>query len=56
MSISLLMSSILGGSGDRQKYSNFRSKFVYDCVSWRLNSLLFQNCFYLPGLVEYFLF
>ena len=37
MSISLLMSSILGGGGVGQKFSPFRSKFVSDCVSWRLD-------------------
>ena len=37
VSISLLMSSILGGGGVGQKFSPFLSKFVSDCVSWRLD-------------------
>ena len=33
MSISLLMSSLLGGGGVGQKFSPFRGKFVSNCVS-----------------------
>ena len=57
MSISLLMSSILGGGGVGQKFSPFLSKFVSDCVSWRLDRFtirlfkIFSICLGLLGIV-----
>ena len=57
VSISLLMSSILGGGGVGQKFSPFLGKFVSDCVSWRLDrftirlSKIFSICLGLLGIV-----
>ena len=57
--MSLLMSCILGGGSVEQKFSPFRSKFVCDCVSWRLHRFTIfsiQNLFCLPGFIGYCLF
>ena len=57
VSISLLMFSIVGGGGVGEKFSPFRSKFVSDRVSWRLDrftirlSKIVSICLDLLGIV-----